>query len=215
MSTIEEGDAALEADNYEMAFQIFMSLARTGDIVAQISVAGMYLTGQGVQQDFKEAAKWYLPAAKQGHLLAQHSLAVVLFDDDPAEAIRWLFVTAEQGVYPAQSMLGDLYSGAYNLPSEIQEKFRDTVEAIKWYKKAGEGFSYAYHRLGEIYAGGLGVNQDIKEAVEWYQKAAKLDYEPSQIVLAEAYKNGLLGLPQDSEQSKTWMDRARVNVQPD
>jgi uncharacterized protein len=209
MLTIEKGDAALEAENYELAFRIFMSLAQTGDITAQITIAGMYLTGRGVQQDFMEAAKWYLPAAEQGHLLAQHSLGVALFNDNPEEAIRWLFLSAEQGVSIAQSMLGDVYSGVYNLPGEIQEKFKDELEAIKWYQKAGRGFSYAYHRLGEMYANGQGVRKDEKQALQYYRSAAEEGYEPSQEVLSRAYSEGLLTLPKNLEQAQYWFTQVQ------
>jgi TPR repeat protein len=210
MFTVEEGDAAIEAQDYQRAFQIFMSLAQAGDITAQITVAGMYLTGQGVQQDSAEAAKWYYPAAEKGHLLAQHSLAVALFDSNLEEAIRWLFITAEKDVSLSQSMLGDIYSGSYNLPDNIQEKFRNTPEAIKWYKKAGEnGFSYAYHRLGEILSSGQAVEKDERQAIKYYQEAAQEGYEPSQEILGQAYADGLLTLPKDSEQSQYWLTQAR------
>jgi len=37
----------------------------------------MHRQGQGVVQDFKEAAKWYRLAAEQGSALAQYNLGVI------------------------------------------------------------------------------------------------------------------------------------------
>jgi uncharacterized protein len=208
MSTFEQGEAAYEVRDYDTALNIFMPLAESGDIKAQMSVAGMYSTGCGVRQNFTEAAKWYRIAAEQGDSVAQNNLAVMLFYDDPEEAIKWLFVTAEKGVSMAQSMLGDVYSGTYNIPSAIQEKFRDDLEAIKWYQKAGRGFSYAYHRLGEMFANGQGVGKNKEQALQYYRNAAEEGYKPSQEVLGKAYSEGLLGLPRDTAQSQFWYKQA-------
>jgi TPR repeat protein len=210
MSTFEQGNATYEAGDYEAAFAIFLPLATMGDIRAQISVASMYLSGYGIQQSFSEAARWYRPAAEQGHSLAQNSLAIVLFDTDPEEAIRWLFAAAEKGVPFAQSMLGDIYSNLYGgLPSNIQTK-NDSSEAAKWYQKAGEnGFPYAYHRLGEMFANGQELEKDEEQALRYYRSAAEEGYEPSQEALGRAYAEGLLSLPKDFEQAQYWITQAQ------
>jgi uncharacterized protein len=210
MSTIEKANIAYEEGDYEAAFKIFMPLAQSGNFSAQMSVAGMYSVGQGVEQSFAEAAKWYRLGAEKGYPVAQNNLAVMLFSYDPEEAIHWLFTAAEKNIPFAQSILGDIYSDSYNIPNKIQEKFRDITEAIKWYKKAGKnGFSYAFHRLGEIFASGEGVEKDENQAIQWYQRAAQEGYEPSQEVLGQAYAEGLLTLPKDSAQAQYWLTQAQ------
>ncbi len=37
----------------------------------------MYSYGQGVRQDYVEAAKWYRKAAAQGNIIAQYNLGVM------------------------------------------------------------------------------------------------------------------------------------------
>ncbi|MGE3259322.1 MAG: tetratricopeptide repeat protein [Geobacter sp.] len=37
----------------------------------------MYYKGEGVKQDYKQAAKWYQKAADQGHASAQYNLGIV------------------------------------------------------------------------------------------------------------------------------------------
>lgn len=210
MSTIEKANIAYEAEDYEAAFKIFMPLAQAGDFSAQMSIAGMYSTGNGVEQNFAEAARWYKPAAEQGHPIAQNNLATMLLCSDPEEAIRWLFPAAEKGIPFAQSMLGDIYSNLYGLPSNIQTKLNDSSEAAKWYQKAGEnGFPYAYHRLGEMFANGQELEKDEEQALRYYRSAAEEGYEPSQEALGRAYAEGLLSLPKDSEQAQYWITQAQ------
>ena len=213
MSTFEQGDAAYAAGDYETAFNILMPLARQGDIRSQISIAGMYFSGVGVPKNLDRAITWYRLAAEQGHPIAQNNLAGILFESNPEEAIKWLLLAAENGIPFAQSFLGDLFTGAYDLPNHVQKKFNDNFnEALKWYKKSGEGgFAYAYHRLGEIYATGEGVDKNESEALKCYEQAANLEYSPSQQVLAEAYKKGLLGLNADQEKALFWLEKAQAN----
>lgn len=187
MSIIDQANTAYESGNYETAFNMLLPLAKAGGVKSQISIASMYSTGNGVETNLDEAIKWFYLAAQQGHPLAQNNLAILLFAQNPEESIKWLSSAAKQSVCAAQSMLGDIYSGLYNLPPELKNKFNDEVEATKWYEKAGKGsFSYAYHRLGDMYANGQGVVKDEKKAFEYYQLAASMGYEPSQKILAEA-----------------------------
>lgn len=208
--TFEQGNEEYEKGNYETAFKIFMLLAESGEMRAQISIACMYETGEGVQQDLTKSIKWYRLAAEQGHPVAQNNLAVVLLDADPKDAIQWLFAAAENNFPFAQSMLGDIYCGFYNLPSDIRANLNDISEAIKWYQKAGEsGFSYADYRLGEIFSSGQGVELDEKQATKYYFSAAKQGYEPAQEVLSQAYTRGLLGLQKDIERADYWRTQAQ------
>ncbi|WP_042906619.1 tetratricopeptide repeat protein, partial [Glaesserella parasuis] len=68
--TVEEKfDRAIQYDkqqNYQAAFPIFKELAEQGDAVAQFNLGVMYDKGQGVRQDYHQAAKWFQKAAEQG-----------------------------------------------------------------------------------------------------------------------------------------------------
>jgi hypothetical protein len=56
--------------------------AEQGDARAQNSLGQMYVSGQGVPQDYKEALKWFRLAAEQGHEDAQFGLAVMYITGD-------------------------------------------------------------------------------------------------------------------------------------
>jgi uncharacterized protein len=59
--------------------------------VAQAHLGSLYRTGQGVAQDYREAAKWYLEAANRGNASAQFHLAMMY---DKGEGVEQDRVTA-------------------------------------------------------------------------------------------------------------------------
>ncbi len=55
--------AELKKGNHQQALKELKPLAEQGDAKAQLYLGGMYDVGEGVTQDFKLAAKWFLKAA--------------------------------------------------------------------------------------------------------------------------------------------------------
>jgi len=88
--------------------------AEQGDARSQGRLGGLYNTGQGVVQDYKEAVKWFRLAAEQGDSSAQHSLGLRYTNgqgvvQDYREAVKWWKKAAEQGHSLAQHNLGLRY----------------------------------------------------------------------------------------------------------
>ncbi len=71
----EEGVAANKAGDYEAAMAAWLPLAEDGDPFAQFNIGIMYRQGNGVEQNDREAVRWYRAAAEQGHGNAQFNLA--------------------------------------------------------------------------------------------------------------------------------------------
>ena len=210
MFTFEEGEEEYENGNYEKAFKIYITLAESGDIRAQISIACMYASGEGIQQNSDNSIEWLRLAAEQGHPLAQNNLAVALLHSDLKEAMKWLIKAADNNFPFAQWMLADIYFGMYEIPTGIRD-LKDIPNALKWYKKAGEegDCSYAYYRLGKIFSNGQEVEKDEQQAFNYYLASAKSGYQPSQEVLGNAYREGMLGLAKDLERSQYWINESR------
>jgi TPR repeat protein len=62
----------------------------------------MYDSGQGVPQDYTQAAKWYRLAADQGNAIAESKLGVMYYfgqgvPQDYTQAHKWLNLAASQG----------------------------------------------------------------------------------------------------------------------
>jgi TPR repeat protein len=73
----EEAKLAAKAIAEARAVAETKTKAEAGDATAQYNLGVMYDDGQGVEQDFKEAVKWYRLAADQGLANAQHNLGVM------------------------------------------------------------------------------------------------------------------------------------------
>ena len=57
----------------------FVRLAEQENADAQIRLGNMYLDGDGVPQDFAEAAQWYRKAAERGLAEAQYKLGFMYY----------------------------------------------------------------------------------------------------------------------------------------
>jgi len=63
---LEDGTVAYNSGDYATALRLFQQSADKGSAVAQFSIGTMYANGQGVAQNYSEAAKWYGLSANQG-----------------------------------------------------------------------------------------------------------------------------------------------------
>lgn len=210
MSNLEQGIAIFQAGDYSQAFKILKPIAEQGNAEAQCIIGNMYDLGLCVEPNPREAIYWYLQAAQQGHMIPQNNLGNIYFiEGNLEEAEKWLLKSAQQGFPIAIVTLANLYSTKATTSINQTEIAANQLKAAKGYQIAAENnFPFACHRLGDIYASGLGLEKDEQEAVKWYQKAAEQNFQPSQEVLAQAYLEGLLGLPKDSQQAEYWQKKA-------
>jgi TPR repeat protein len=126
----EKHGRALEgsAKNYDLkAFRLKEKAAEQGDAESQKFIANQYYKGEGVVQNYKEAAKWYKKAAEQGNVDAQKFIANQCY----REAVRWYKKAADQGDARAQKFIANQY---YQGGGVVQSY----KEAAKWYKKAAD-----------------------------------------------------------------------------
>jgi TPR repeat protein len=106
--------------------------AELGDKSFQLNFGWCYEHGEGVKQDWVEAAKWYRMAAEQGHDYAQQFLSELLvrgghgLKQNYEEAAKWCRMAANHGKPAAQCLLGDLYLDGLGVP-------QDYAEAYFWY----------------------------------------------------------------------------------
>ncbi len=79
----KEGVVAYLTGDYDTAYNTMYSLADTSnDGMAQYWVGVMYLKGQGVEQDYEEAGKWFRRAAEQSIPQAQYKLGKLYSDGE-------------------------------------------------------------------------------------------------------------------------------------
>lgn len=111
-----------------------LRLARSGDVRAQRMMGDRFERGNGVDQNYRTAVRWYTAAAKRGDVISQRNLGY-LFETGLAgernygEAEKWYRLAAGQGDPEAQRSLAHLY--AQGLTGEIRK-----AEAAKWRDRA-------------------------------------------------------------------------------
>ncbi len=128
-----------------------------------------------------------------GHALLQGARAFKNKDFYRAERI-WLPL-AEEGNSKAQYFLGMLYQSASN----------DHYKALYWYRRAAkQGNREAQHNLGLAYARGLGVKQNIPEAIKWWRAASMKGNTDSEYNLGIIYATGGEGVNRNFKEAKRW-----------
>jgi len=118
----------------------YFKAAEQGDAVAQYNLGNLYYQGQGLPQDYAQAALWFRKAAEQGEPRAQRDLGVLYGNGqgvprDYTQAAFWRRKAAEQGNAQAQLDLGTLYGNGQGVP-------KDYAEAYFWLDLAAAGELY-------------------------------------------------------------------------
>ncbi len=80
--------------DHRKSFIVCRPLAQQGVSFAQNALGEMYMYGEGILQDYNEAAKWFRLAAEQGHRRARFMLGVLYWSGDGVpqdhdEAVKW------------------------------------------------------------------------------------------------------------------------------
>lgn len=175
--------------------------ARNGFAPAMSSLAGLYVSGFGVRQDYGEAFRWYQKAAEQGFAAGESGLGELYRSghgtaQNFSEAMKWFRKAADQESAEGEFGIACLYL----LGQGVR---RDEKKAFSWLmKSAGHGSSDAADCLGDMYCSGRGVTKNLEEAVKWYRKAAEDGILPAQKSLARIYSDKDSPLRDDAEALK-------------
>ncbi|MBN0988901.1 SEL1-like repeat protein [Amphritea pacifica] len=103
----ERGDVVPKS--LETAFSWYLKGAKQGHLASQVKTGISYLKGSGTPQDFTQAHHWLELAVEKGDLSAQITLATLLKQTDPQQAMTLYQRAAEQGSGFAHYQLALLY----------------------------------------------------------------------------------------------------------
>jgi localization factor PodJL len=178
LAASQEGRAALAAAEELEALE---AAARQGDRDAQFRVGTRFLNGTGLDGGPEAAARWFAKAAEKGHNEAQFMLASLYergegVKKDEATAIALYKKAAGAGHVRAMHNLG-----AMLLKQAQEQSVHDAAAAVLSYREAGVwferaakvGFADSQYNLAVLYERGLGIEQDLLRAYQWYVQAAK------------------------------------------
>jgi TPR repeat protein len=96
--SVKAGIEAWQRSEYSTAVAIWRPLAEKGDADAAFNLGQAYRLGRGIPVNLAAAKSWFERAAARGHVDAQATLGLLLFQNgDQAEGLKWLKAGAEQG----------------------------------------------------------------------------------------------------------------------
>lgn len=111
--TVKAGVEAWQRSDYAAAVAIWKPLAEKGDADAAFNLGQAYRFGRGVKMSLADAQVWFETAARKGHVDAQTTLGLLLFQNgNQTGGLRWLKAAAEKGEPRAMLVYGTaLFNG--------------------------------------------------------------------------------------------------------
>ena len=161
----------------------------SGDMHYANSLGYAYEFGIGTSFSIKEAMKYYEMAAKQNNTMGMTNLANLYLRENKFKKAKPLLVKAAEKEYGyAQYLLAmnffDLYSD-------------NNKEALFWLERAASNDEpHALYQLGLYY----GEKADLAKSIQYYQRAAELNYGDALLELYYIYGEGI-GVEQDDDKA--------------
>lgn len=161
----------------------------SGDIHYANSLGHAYEFGIGTPLNIKEAMKYYEMAAKQNNAIGMTNLADLYIQENKLKKAKPLLVKAAEKEYGyAQYLL------AMNF---FYYKHENNKEALHWLERAaGNDEPHALYQLGLYY----GEKADLAKSIQYYQRAAELNYGDALLELYYIYGEGI-GVEQDDDKA--------------
>ena len=143
--SVKAGVEAWQRADYDSAVKIWRPLAEAGDTDAAFNLGQAYRLGRGVPISLAAAQTWLERAARKGHLDAQTTLGLLLFNGgNRVSGLRWLRTAAEEGEPLALLIYG---TALFNGDGVV----RDPVKAYAYVSRAAaQGLAPAQTTLAEM-----------------------------------------------------------------
>jgi hypothetical protein len=171
------GVNAYEQGNYKTAFEKLFPFAEQGDAKAQGILGLLYANGNGVEENFSEAAKWFQKSAEQGNQGAYPSLCLLYatgqgVPQDFIEAYKWLFLSED--IEGFQEGINDLRKILDGQASE--EQIAQAKDAAKiWMKQQRKEFDVnSFEELLKTFEKIQGLPQTTSQFLKLYQEMEPL-----------------------------------------
>ena len=143
--SVKAGIEAWQKADYAAAVNIWRPLAEKGDVDASFNLGQAYRLGRGVPINLAAAQTWLERSARKGHLDAQTTLGLMLFQNgNQVSGLRWLGQAAERGDARAMLVYG---TALFNGDSVL----RDPVLGYAYVSRAAaQGLAPAKATLAEL-----------------------------------------------------------------
>jgi TPR repeat protein len=130
--------AAYDRGDLPAAAAEWQRLAAKGDPLAQVALADLYMTGQGVARDPAKARDLYRQAARQGNRVAQLNLGDIHarghgVPADPVRAYAWFSLAAQAGSEWASERVEEISTRL------TEEELKEAEEMAAALRREGQG----------------------------------------------------------------------------
>jgi len=176
-----------------------------GDREAIVTLAELYLKGEGIKKDIPRALEWFERATEAGGSLAEEVMKRLghmyaygeELPKDIKAAVKWFRKAGDAGSDWARSVSENLEMAdkgdavaMYNLGCRYHQMKSGYELALYWYKRSAEkGHAGAMHKLGVMHYEGQGVGQDAVMALWWFKRAVNLGNKDAMHSLGDMYAN--------------------------
>lgn len=182
------------------AIELYVKLTKVNNAYAMYKIGSFYLEGKGLKKSLDSAYVWLNKALSAGSIEAMNYFRLLgsksktdirsteelylagksHFDKEEYEsALLMLEIAAKEKHIEAIFLLSDMYLKGLGM-SPAPEK---SLNILLKYKDLNDPDLYC--RIGKKYEDGIGIRSSYIKAALFYELAAKLDYEPGRIALAE------------------------------
>ncbi|KOT14316.1 hypothetical protein AC245_05205 [Haemophilus parainfluenzae] len=189
VTKITVGETQEDETLMKEGFNALKKKVDSGDMHYSDSLGYAYEFGIGTSFSIKEAMKYYEMAAKQNNTMGMTNLANLYLRENKFKKAKPLLVKAAEKEYGyAQYLLAmnffDLYSD-------------NNKEALFWLERAASNDEpHALYQLGLYY----GEKADLAKSIQYYQRAAELNYGDALLELYYIYGEGI-GVEQDDDKA--------------
>ena len=200
----QDGWNAYNKNDYKTARELWLPIAEQGEVRAQFFMGFMHDMGFGVPENDKEAIKWYQLAAEQGDARAQlftgflYDFGIGIPGNDKS-ALKWYQLAAAQGYTEADLNIFELES---KVSPQVFLNFLDD---------ANNGDPKSQYTLSVMYAKGIGVPKNHKEARKWFSLARRQGYVAKINIIELTKTNDLQDLITEAEGRKGSAE-AQINL---
>ena len=141
---------------------------------AYYNIAAQYDCGRGVKQDYQKSMEFYIKSAELGFQLAQltlgqrYEVGLYGFKQDYEQAVKWYKMVASSFPIIKERLALLYYKGL-----GVEQNYSEAVRLLKECVDANSS-EEVLNTLGDCYANGLGVEQDLQKAQMYYDKVKEL-----------------------------------------